>query len=241
MKYSPFQRFNGFWRNLAVDSSGLALTEFAFAAPILLTMLAGGTELSNYAVVQTSISQVALQLADNGTRIGTKGTNSEVYVVSESQINDILDGANQHAGSLDIYGTHEENGETIGNGKVVISNVVDMPTVTVDGQKQYKILWQRCRGESDYEPAFGTFGQPSGQNIVGGIGPAGQKAFPPGDSDQLIFVEVQYRYQPIFLNGYAIKDYSDIRYTAALLVRDSRLEVEPSNNAAGYFECDGDA
>jgi hypothetical protein len=228
-----------FWQSIVKDRSGLALTEFAFAAPILITMLAGGVELSNYAMVQTSITQVGLQLASNGARVGEDPDRDKAYQVNESHINDILDGANMHAGSLDLYGTHQEDGETVGNGKVVISNVKPIMINQVPTGNYY-ITWQRCRGQSEYEPSYGRFGESSGNNLEDGIGPEGRKAVAPGLGNQLVFVEVHYRYQPIFLHEDIVTDYSDIYTTAAMIVNDNRTTDLPADNAAKYLECDGD-
>lgn len=220
-------------KNLVEDRSGLALTEFAFSLPILLSLMVGGAELSNYAVAQSTISQLAVQVADNATRIGTKDA-AQVYYVSESQINDILDGAALHAGELDIYGSHQEGDATVGNGMVVISNVAEMATKTEDGESQYEITWQRCRGAADYEPQYGTFGETSGTEMLEGMGPEGRKAAPPDRDTDLLFVEVYYRYQPIFLTANAIRNYSDIRMSASMLVRDNRSSDLPSPNATAY-------
>jgi hypothetical protein len=241
MKKLAHKPAGAIWKSLADDRSGVALIEFAFAAPILMTMLVSGVEVSNYALVNTAISQVGMQLADNGTRIGTRN-DDQIYQLNESQVNDILDGADQHAGAkLDIYGEHTENGETKGNGKVVITSVIEMDKANPDDAPLYRILWQRCRGESDYEPAYGRFNEPSGVDMEDGIGPEGQKAAPPDTFNQLIFVEVHYRYQPIFFTKYLIRDYSDISTTAAMLVRDNREEEAPTNNAAAYEQCDAPA
>lgn len=221
-------------RKLIDDRSGLALTEFAFSLPILLSLMVGGAELSNYAVTQSTISQLAVQVADNATRIGTKDA-SQVYYVSESQVNDILEGAALHAANLDIYGTHEENGQQVGNGMVVISNVAEMAAKTPDNEPQYEITWQRCRGSGDYSPQYGDHGETSGKNILVGIGPQGQKAAPPSRDTDLLFVEIYYRYQPIFVNRRAIRGYSDIRATASMLVRDNRSANAPSQNATPYL------
>ncbi|WP_397595218.1 TadE/TadG family type IV pilus assembly protein [Sphingorhabdus sp.] len=220
-------------QDLASDRSGLALTEFAFSLPIMLSLMVGGAELSNYAVVQSTISQLAVQVADNATRIGTKDP-SQIYYVAESQINDILDGAALHAGNLDIYGTHKEGNTTVGNGMIVISNVSEMLEKTNDGKSQYEITWQRCRGAADYEPQYGKFGETSGTEMLEGMGPAGQKATPPDRNTDMLFVEIHYRYQPIFFTPNAIRSYSDIRMSASMLVRDNRSSDLPSANATAY-------
>jgi hypothetical protein len=242
---TKLKRKSAFWNRLVADRSGLALTEFAFAAPIMISMLAGGVELSNYALVQTAITQVGLQLASNGSRIGDdndgNGNFDKKYQINESHVNDIFDGAAMHAGEmLDLYGTHKEDDTIVGNGKVVLSNVVPI-LVNGAASGNYRISWQRCRGESDYLPAYGRFGEDSGNLLVGGIGPEGRKAYPSGTNNQLTFVEVQYRYQPIFLDEKMVKDYSDIKTTAAFIVNDERLRDDPAPNAAPRVEdCDAD-
>ena len=60
-------RLRTLWR----DRSGLALLEFAFLVPILITLSLTGAELTNYITTKMRISQLALRLADDAARIGT--------------------------------------------------------------------------------------------------------------------------------------------------------------------------
>ena len=185
------------WRDLWANNSGLALIEFAFVAPMFLGFVASGTELANYALKTTQISQLALQVADNAARIG-EGEPLALKRITEGQINDLFIGAEIHAGPLDIFGWHERDGVQRPNGRIILSSLetMDNPNPT----NRYKIAWQRCRGEyTKYTPQFGEAGQPSGTDMVG-MGPAGRQVTAVAGTP-VLFVEVRYRYQPIFLNG----------------------------------------
>jgi Flp pilus assembly protein TadG len=59
---------------LARNRSGLAMTEFALGAPFLLTAGLWGVELANFAVTNMKIGQIAVHIADNGSRIGDTST-----------------------------------------------------------------------------------------------------------------------------------------------------------------------
>ena len=54
----------GAGRRLRQDTSGLALLEFAFILPVVLTMSLTGAELTNYITTKMRVGQLALQLAD---------------------------------------------------------------------------------------------------------------------------------------------------------------------------------
>jgi Flp pilus assembly pilin Flp len=215
--------FRRLWR----DTSGLALVEFAYIAPMMIGFIAAGTELSNYAIQSTQVSQLALQVADNGARIG-EGDPLANKKITETQINDLLTGAEIHAGRLDIYGSHQEGTVIVPNGRIVVSSLqtVANPNPT----NKYNIAWQRCRGLAiDYTPQYGEVGQTSGTNIDG-MGPAGRQVTAPAGTP-VIFAEVHYRYQPLFFGGFATKDFTDINAIAAMMVRDSRDLTQIYNTA----------
>lgn len=81
------------------DTSGVAMTEFALGAPFLLMAGLWGAESANYALVNMKMSQLAIQLADNASRVGDTSTlqNRKIY---ESDINDVLYGAQLQAASM---------------------------------------------------------------------------------------------------------------------------------------------
>ena len=56
---------------LARDRRGVALLEFGFAMPIVIGIGCYGVELCNLALLNHKVSQIALNLADNASRVST--------------------------------------------------------------------------------------------------------------------------------------------------------------------------
>jgi Flp pilus assembly protein TadG len=187
-------------RALLRNRSGVAMTEFALGAPFLLTAGLWGAEEANYALVNMKVSQLAEHIADNASRIGDTSTlqNRRIY---ESDINDVIYGAQVQAGKLGLYD----------NGRVTISSLE-----VEDGTDNQYIHWQRCRGVKNVPPAYGEEGDNLG---TAGMGPTGEKVFAQ-PNDAVIFVEVNYTYQPLvsarFLGSL------EINSIASFTVRDSR-------------------
>lgn len=215
MQKSSFKQFRN---RLKDDCSGMALVEFALIAPFMMAFVAGGTELANYAIKTTQVSQIAIQLADNASRIG-EGDPISAKRVTQTQINDVLTGAGLHSGNLDIYGTHKEGTATVGNGRVVISS---FEVIADSNPVRYKVAWQQCRGTASlYSPQYGTPSTAYNNTLISsGMGPAGRKVTPTATTP-VIFVEVSYRYQPLF-TAFAQMQYSNFNSTAAMMVRDTR-------------------
>lgn len=190
-------------RRLAAHTSGVAVTEFALGAPFLLMAGLWGAEQTNYAIVNMKISQLAIHLADNGSRVGDTSTlqNRKIY---ESDINDL------------IYGAQLQGGQQIGlydNGRVFISSVEVQTTAA--GTPQY-IHWQRCRGAKNVASTYGNEGDKLGSK---GIGPTGEEVTAePGDA--VIFVEINYTYQPLV--SARLLGNRDISAIASFTVRDNR-------------------
>ena len=201
-----------FLRHLLRHRSGVAMTEFALGAPFLLTAGLWGAEEANYALVNMKVSQLAVHLADNASRVGDTSTlqNRKVY---EDDINEVVVGAQVQATKMGLYD----------NGRVIISSV----EVNEASGKQY-IHWQRCRGAKNVNSTYGLEGADLGS---AGIGPAGQEVFAQPD-DAVIFVEINYTYQPL-VSGKFLGSL-DISSIASFTVRDNRdltqlYQRDPSN------------
>jgi Flp pilus assembly protein TadG len=202
------KKLMSFFKRLRSNQSGVALIEFAYVLPILVPMTMWGGELANYAMVKMRISQVALQIADNASRIG-EGSTLAAKQVTEANVNDVLTGAGIQASALNIYT----------NGRVYVSSVE--PVANPNTTARFKIAWQRCRGSGGQPSLYGA----QGATNLTGIGPTGRKAVAP-DTGILIFAQVSYRYQPIF--GTTWSPPVDMTEIAAVLVRDSRNTGLPS-------------
>jgi hypothetical protein len=237
MTASKIAKYGAALRRIWADKSAMSLVEFALCFPILTTMVMSGTELANYATVTMRVSQLALQVADNASRIGV-GDPLAAKEIRESQINDLLTGASIQASGLNLYGNYSEQQKnaapiTRAKARVIISSLEVMnPLPTVNPANKYFIRWQRCAGtmtnlSSNGNAAtvsqYGTAGQTSGTNMPG-MGPTGRQVTVP-DSNIVIFVEIRYRYEPLFFNGYGIVPYQDINAIASMIVRDDRNPV----------------
>lgn len=203
-----------FLEKLRRSEAGLAMVELAYSLPIVVPLFVAGAELTNFAVTKMRISQIALHVADNASRIGTE-TLLSAPRISEKQINDLLTGANLQAGTLNLQG----------KGRVFLSSVE--PIANPNSQNKFKIHWQRCFGSL---ARSSTYGVADSTQHTGGVGPAGKKATAP-DNGGTMFVEVVYSYTPLMIPGFI--PVMDIRETAAMTVRDNR--DYNGNNGAGIF------
>ena len=206
------------------DRRGLALVEFAYMAPVMLLLIVGGAELANYSITSMRISALALQVADNASRIG-EGDPMAKKKISEAQVNDLLQGALAQGGTLNVNGTYVQkqssgSSSVKNKARIIISSLEPDPDVGhVD--RNY-IHWQRCYGlATDFAPQYGLQGN---DNLIG-MGPSGRQVYaPPGSG--VIFVEVYYRYEPIFpvaqLESMGLPAYRPINAVAAMVVRDDR-------------------
>lgn len=188
---------------LARARSGVAAVEMALGLPVVLMLGMWGAELGNLAITHMRVSQLAMQIADNGSRIGDVSM-LESLKIYESDINDILSGANVQSGNLDLFE----------HGRVVISSLEVVPTT--EGT-QY-IHWQRCKGKRDYQSTYGPEGTGTDGSLEG-MGPAGEEVTAT-KGEAVIFVEIEYAYKPLISDTFVGDPV--IRTTATFNVRDDR-------------------
>lgn len=191
------------------DSSALAIVEFATALPFILVTMLSATELTNFTIVRMRVGQTALQIADNASRMGRVSLTGNPQV-TETDINDLLTGADMQARNLNLY-TH---------GRVIVSSLE--PTANPNTAGTYKIRWQRCRGLKSSVSSWGVQGATS----LNGMGPTGQIVTTPDDTG-VMYVEVFYDYQPLFTSG--LVPHTTIHEFASMIVRDSRDYVGPTS------------
>jgi Flp pilus assembly protein TadG len=188
-------------RRFRRDESGLAMLEFAFTLPIFATLCLTGAELTNFIITKMRVSQIALHLADNAARIGV-GTQLQAKTISESDINDLMTGADLQSGELGLFT----------NGRVTISSIEPDP---VNAGKS-TIRWQRCKGN---KTAMGsTYGAGGATNLTG-VGPAGRQVAAATDGVTM-FVEVRYQYTPLIKTS--LSPTTTFDEIASMMVRDRR-------------------
>lgn len=193
------------------DRTGVSAVEFAICLPLMLFISMTMIELVNFVLVRQQISQLALLVADNASRIGTQNTiQSEI---DEKQVNDLFRGASLQAGGLDIAT----------RGRVILSSL----EVDVDPPKGQYIHWQRCFGAFTYPSSYGKQGDGKGNASFKSMGPTNGKVSALTGVPAM-FVEIAYQYKPL-ISPYFVPT-APIQETASMLVRDSRDSSGPGIN-----------
>jgi hypothetical protein len=206
---------------LADDTSGVALTEFAFTAPIFLTLGLVGSDTVSYVIVHMRISQVALHVADNASRIGEQDVLTDRRIF-ERDINDLLTGAERYAKGLDLNA----------NGRIILSSL------EMNDEGGQWIHWQRCKGQKDHDSQYGVEGDGEEGDEFPGMGEPGAEITASGADEAVMFVEVAYDYQP--LGPLSTLEGKEITYTASFNVRDNRdlSQIHPDNPVGVTASCD---
>lgn len=199
-----------FIRRLREDRRGLALIEFAFTLPIMLSLILLGTETANLGISIMRVHQIAAVTADNAARVRDS--------ITESDVNEVLTGGK-------IIG---ERMDFANRGRIVLSDV--MPNGYTDAKKGQTILWQRCTGglnNTDSQPKYGTQGKGKDDATLQKMG-TGSRQIDASASSALVFAEVTYRYRPVIsarlVSGF-LPDTLMIRSEAAFSVRERSSET----------------
>lgn len=189
--------------SLARNNRAVAAIEAAIVMPLILLIGFGGMELANYVMTHSRLSQAALGVADNASRIG--GITGRVR---ESDVQEVFVGAQLQTDGLDW-----EN-----RGRIILSSLEER---TVDNVKRQKIRWQRCMGGLAVNSAYGAAGKDLGlsNDSSSGMGPTGNKLKVSGDT-AIMFVELFYDYRPMVMSN--IIGTQRMQYTAAFNIREAR-------------------
>ncbi|WP_340264136.1 hypothetical protein [Sphingobium mellinum] len=189
-------------RDLLQCDSGIALTEFAVAFPLLLLLATSGLELINYALTVKRVGELSVMVSDNASRMGAQSAINN-KPVSEAEINDVFIGADLQAENLNL-------GQ---NGKIVLSSLQR----NADGGQTIK--WQRCFGGDAYHSAYGPEGTGATGTGFAGMGPTGQEITAAAGTAVMV-VEVHYTYKRLMpLISLPLRDITEL---SAFNVRDSR-------------------
>jgi len=221
----PTPRLSSFVRRLRRDRAGVAMLEFALAAPIVLGIGCWGLELANLAVINLRVSQIALNLADNASRVGTYTTLS-TQQLREVDINDILQGGRYQGQGINLTA----------NGRITLSsleNVAQKYDTANNGAPVQRIHWQRCIGtrggtgyDSQYKANVSTTAgidatqANKGYDLPAGISDGGGATVTAPGGSGLMYVEINYLARPLF--GTWLLAPQRIHYIASFIVRDKR-------------------
>jgi len=208
------QRCRNLVRRLRADRSGVAMVEFAFAAPLVLGMGMLGTDTAAIVIAHMQVSQIASQVADNASRVGTANVVS-IYQITEGDINETFVGAEKVGEGIGIFA----------RGRIILSSLQRNAS---GGQW---IAWQRCRGAKVYNSTYGVQGNGATGTSFPGMGVTGRMiTASPGTA--VMFVEVAYDFQSI--TPMNLFNNQTIVYTAAFNVRDNR-DLSGGPSGTGMF------
>ncbi len=251
-------RVAAFARRFREDRSGLALLEFAFTAPLVVALGLYGVETANLALTNLRVSQVALNLADNASRVGVQSSLA-TQQLREVDVNDTFAAVKAQGLAWDLTT----------RGRITLSSL------EADTVGKQTIHWQRCIGlksGTGYDSSYGRTrtigGIPAGAEIataaydptagvntsttgvdnaashpgsviVGGMGDTGTKIVSPNNSG-VMFVEINYDYKPVVGTAWLPGGAAKIHYIASFIVRDRRDFVEIYNPSpiATRMTCD---
>lgn len=202
------------------DRSGLAMIEFALSAPVILSIAMMGVEIAMMATTNMKVSELAVSVADNASRLGQTDNSGVSPSVTEADIDTVMFGALRQGETIDF--------ET--NGRIILTSL-ERDTAT---GKQF-IHWQRCRGELDRESNYGNDTTDNGLNgdPIAGLGASGQiraKA-----NSAVMFVEVYYEYDGLFASFVT----PDVVFSqeAAFIIRDDRDLAPGVTGTGGASHC----
>lgn len=223
-------------RRLTANRSGVAMIEFAYALPVVMGVGAYGLETSNLALLNLRVSQIALALADNASRVGV--TNSlATQQLREVDVNDILQAARFQGNGINLTT----------NGRVILSSLENIQH-SYDSVATQRIHWQRCVGlksGTGYDSSYGTTRTTDGTDATArndgtpapsGMGATGAKVNAP-EGFGVMFVEVNYLVKPLF--GSWLTAPSRLHFVASFIVRDPRdfAQLYNPNPAATRMTC----
>ena len=206
------RKFSKFATALLTDKKGTSLLELALVAPVTIALAAYGLEMTNLATTNMKVSQAAMALADNMSRVGLESALSRVQI-RESDVNDSFIGIQKQTAELNI---------TTG-GRIILSSLERNP------QNGQWIHWQRCIGTKSVASAYGSENTGATGTSFPGMGPATARVTAPVNQS-VMFVEIVYDYKPLFVS---FPEYNStyrvfttpaktIRYEQSFIVRDER-------------------
>ncbi|MCX7282801.1 MAG: pilus assembly protein TadE [Novosphingobium sp.] len=193
-------------RGIIRNTEAVSVLEFALVLPLFMTLGMYGAEIAWLNATALEVSQVAVSMADNASRIGQTDNSGVTPTISSSDVESVLAGALAEGSS-----SHLEE-----NGRVILSSLEGHP---VTG-KQY-IHWQQCRGKGKQPSKRGTADPTGGlvSPLLNGLTMGGKSIIAPAGTSVMV-AEVWYEYKGLF--GTLFIDTIMLHEEAAVIARDDR-------------------
>ena len=217
------QRIAGLLKRLGAENSGVSIVEFALVLPVLLTLGLFGTEIARMATVNMTVSQIALSLADNASRLGQTDNSGVTPTITEDNVDAVLSGALRDGQSIGLEA----------NGRVILSSLE-----YDDFTGRQFIAWQRCQGELEVDSDYGNDTDKNGLSGTPMTGMGDSSSEIRARSGQAVmFVEIEYEYAALFENPFGSGD-KTLRKEAAYLIRDDRNLTPGLTGGNSDSDCD---
>ncbi|HQS95480.1 MAG: pilus assembly protein TadE [Novosphingobium sp. 17-62-19] len=192
-------------RSLIRNSEAVSVLEFALVLPVFMTLGMYGAEIAWLNAAALEVSQVAVSMADNASRMGQTDNSGVTPTISDADVDSVLAGALEEGSTVAL----EENG------RVILSSLEAHP---VTGKQ--RVHWQQCKGKSTKKS---THGKPDDTgllpSVLNGLVLGGKTITAPSGSAVMI-AEVWYEYNGLF--GTLFVDNIVIHEEAAVIARDDR-------------------
>ena len=203
------------------DEVAVSTIEFALLLPVFMVLGLTGVELAYRFTVEMQVSQTAISLADNASRLGQTDNSSVTPTVTEADIDSIISGAMRQGGSYSLAQ----------RGRIILSSL-ELHEAT---GRQF-IHWQRCRGELDRPSAYGDDDADNGlgQKTITGVGPAESQVRASAKTAVMV-AEVYYEYEGL-ISGLAANN-AVIREEAVFVIRDDRNLSPGVTGTGGQSSC----
>jgi hypothetical protein len=189
-----------FLARLRADTSALSLVEFALTMPVITALGMYGTEVAYMSSVNMQVSQLAVQVADNASRMEQTNTSSVSPTVSEADITSVLYGATKQGGAFNFAA----NGRVIPlqpGDELILQAIHPLATLHRHAHHLGLGLWR------------------AGTVLTSGLG-SGTTKISAASGSAVMFVEVWYKYKGLF--GTLFVQPTLFKHESAFLIRDDR-------------------
>ena len=215
-------RLRAVWLSLRKDSRAVSTVEFALILPLFIGLGLTGIELAYMSTVNMQVSQTAISLADNASRLGQTDNSSVTPTVTETDIDSIMSGAMRQGESFDLEG----------NGRIILSSLEFDETTGL----QY-IHWQRCQGDLDRNSIYGDDGDNNGLGSVEieGVG-LNDNLIKAANGSAVMVAEIYYEHNGILKGTFG--ETAQFREEAIFAIRDDRYLSPGVTGSGGDSSCD---
>jgi len=218
---TPLARARHLLRRFRREERAVSTVEFALILPLFIALGMTGVEMAYMSTVNMQVSQTALSLADNASRLGQTDNSSVTPTVTEADIDSIMTGALEQGESFDL--------ET--NGRIILSSL-EYDSAT---GRQY-IHWQRCRGDLEQVSSYGDEDDNNGlgSTTIAGVGTA-DDLIEASEGSAVMVAEIFYQYDGI-ING-VLGEPALFRQEAIFAIRDDRNLTPGVTGSGGDSSC----